>query len=77
MFALIIVEHFLLCVVCAHKSMAASVRAKEKQKHFSTGCLWHDTKPGSCHFYILLSPEPAIQSYRHRLECIKMINNFN
>lgn len=38
MFTLIIVEHFLLCVVCAHKSVATSVRAKEKQKHFSTEC---------------------------------------
>lgn len=77
MFAPIIVERFLLCMVCAHMSMAADVGTQENQRHFSTVCVWHSTKPESCHFCILLSPEPDIQSYSHRLECIKMINIFN
>lgn len=77
MFAPIIVERFLLCVVRAHMTMAAHARAKQKQRRFSTVCVWHSTKPGSCHFCIVLNPEPAIWSYGHRLECISMIDIIN
>lgn len=76
-FAPVIVEFFLLCVVCEQMSVAAHVGAKEKQRHFSIVYVWHSTKPGSCHFCILFSAEPAIRSYSQRLECIKMRNILN
>jgi len=76
-FAPITVEHFLLCVACARMPVAAHVGAKQKQRHFSTVCVWDSSKPGSCHSCIFPSPEPAIQSCSHRVECIKIISIFS